>query len=57
MISFQISQLPSLVKHLPENSSVFGQQRISINILPKKEKRYYAYSYEREDLIPIPPKE
>ncbi len=25
MISFQISQLPSLVKHLAENSSVFGQ--------------------------------
>jgi hypothetical protein len=53
MISFQISQLPSLVKHLAENSSAFGQQLISINILPRKEKRYYAYSYERKDLIPI----
>jgi hypothetical protein len=57
MISFQISQLPSLLKHVAENSSVFGQQLISINILPRKEKQYYAYSYEREDLIPIPLKE
>jgi hypothetical protein len=57
MISFQVSQLPSLVKHLAENSSIFGQQLISVNILPRKEKRYYACSYEREDLIPIPLKE